>query len=121
MDRLAIGVRSMMRKMAGVTILDRRTNEWLDGVVKLVDIRKKWAKRKWKWARKIANMGDDRWTKKVSEWRPWERSRNRGRPKARWRDDFTITTGENWSRCAVENPVMWNTVLTRHIEMISNS
>ena len=121
LDRLATGVRSMMRKMAGVTLLDRRTNDWLEGVVKLVDIRKKWARRKWNWARKIANMQPDRWTKKVTEWRPWERNRSRGRPKARWRDDFTATTGENWSRCAVQNPDMWRTVLTRHVEKILNS
>ena len=118
LNRIKTAQRRMMRRMVGVTLLDRRTNEWLHGTVKLQDIRVTWIKRKWKWAQKIANMKHARWTKIVSEWRPWNRYRAAGRPRARWKNDLTAGCGENWMSVAVRTPDIFRQSMQRHIEMI---
>ena len=47
--------------------------------------------RKLTWASHIARIQDSRWTSQVTDWRPMDGSRPRGRPSKRWRneiDDF---------------------------------
>ena len=38
LNRLAVAQRRMERRLAGTTLRDRRTNEWLQGVTKVVDV-----------------------------------------------------------------------------------
>ena len=38
--------------------------------------------------------------KKITEWCPINKTRNRGRPARRWRDDGKLTVGIEWSRIA---------------------
>ena len=48
-------------------------------------------RRKWRWAYKLANYDDTRWSKRVFLWNPGAVKRNYrkvGRPVARWDDDF---------------------------------
>ena len=42
--------------------------------------------RKWTWVGHVARLQDNRWTSKVTDWRPMDGSRPRGRPSKRWRD-----------------------------------
>ena len=49
--------------------------------------------RKWRWAKKIATIGEDSWTLKALKWDPspqmnLSENRNVGRPKMRWADDI---------------------------------
>ena len=44
-------------------------------------------KTKWKWARHIARMKENRWTIRSTEWQI-KGVRSVGRPKRRWRDDI---------------------------------
>uniref|UniRef100_A0A914UYA0 Endonuclease-reverse transcriptase n=1 Tax=Plectus sambesii TaxID=2011161 RepID=A0A914UYA0_9BILA len=93
--RLATTQRRMECRMIGVRLLDHRSNEWLRGVTKVVDIVKAARRRKWQWARKVATMSNDRWAKRITEWRP-PSTRGRGRPRRRWRDIICKTAGANW-------------------------
>ena len=55
---------------------------------------------KWRWAGHIMRLTDERWTKKITEWCPINKTRNRGRPARRWRDDLKLAAGVEWSRIA---------------------
>ncbi|KAK0425018.1 hypothetical protein QR680_008985 [Steinernema hermaphroditum] len=59
--RLATAQRRMERRMAGVRLLDRRTNEWLRGVTKVKDIDEAARRRKWNFAWKMANGSPEKW------------------------------------------------------------
>ena len=50
LNRLAVAQRRMERRLAGTTLRDRRTNEWLRGVTKVVDVVDEAQKRKWSYA-----------------------------------------------------------------------
>ena len=104
--RLATTQRRMERRMIGVRLLDHRSNEWLRGVTKVVDIVKAARRRKWQWARKVATMSGDRWAKRITEWRP-PSARGRGRPRRRWRDTICKTAGANWMLMA-QDVSSWN-------------
>ncbi|GFN86712.1 endonuclease-reverse transcriptase [Plakobranchus ocellatus] len=45
-------------------------------------------RQKWRWAGNIAREKDNRWTKRCTESQPRSGRRDRGRPEARWMDDF---------------------------------
>ena len=117
LERLGVAQRKMMRRMLGVTLLDRRRNDWLMQVLQIPDIRSRAIRRKWNWARKISMMTDDRWTKKVNEWYPMTRKRRAGRPKTRWRDEFVENTqNTNWSLIARTDPHAWLSALNGRIQ-----
>lgn len=113
-DKLAVAQRKMERRIVGVSLLDRRTNEWLRNRTKLKDLREEAVKIKWKWARRIAMMEQSRWAKKITEWRPWAKKRHMGRPRRRWRDDFKEMLGETWMRQA-DNYAQWKQFMLQHI------
>ena len=45
-------------------------------------------------------MRRDRWTRRVTEWRPTNGKRTSGRQKRRWRYDLTTYMGPTWARLA---------------------
>jgi len=101
--KLITAQRAMMRRMAGTTLLDRRTNDWLKEKVPLEDARVLALRRKWQWARRLAKMEGERWAKRMTEWQPREWARRRGRPKRRWRDDLVEALGTRWMAVARED------------------
>ena len=115
---LITGQRRMMRKMIGVTLFDRHTNEWLSRTVRLPDIRERAAMRKWSWARHVSRMENDRWAKTMVEWCPIDAPRPPGRPKQRWRDEFEEAVGRNWMRIAREEMHTWKDKMLRRIVQI---
>jgi hypothetical protein len=94
----------MERIMVGISLRDRKTNDWLRRTTKLTDVVESYKRRKWRWASKIAQMDNDRWAKLVTEWRPWMGKRGRGRPRRRWRDDIVQVAGVNWLAAASDKP-----------------
>ena len=54
---------------------------------------------KCKWTGHIAQMKDNRWTIRSTEWQT-EGVRSAGRPKRRWRDDIVGQQGAVWTRTA---------------------
>lgn len=117
-DKLATTQRKMERRMVGTTLLDRKTNDWMRGVTKLIDVRREAVVRKWKWAKKIAMMATERWARTLTEWQPLNKKRPQGRPRIRWRDDFRQHFGERWMPVAVEEHRRWRQFMLQHIEMI---
>lgn len=105
--RLIVTQRSMMRKMIEVTRMDKRTNEWLHRMVPVQDIRVRAMYRKWNWARRVANLNDDRWAYRILNLTPLNSLRKRGRPRLRWRDEIVKAIGNNWDSICRRHPYMW--------------
>jgi hypothetical protein len=63
---------------------------------------------KWQWAGHISSRTDNRWGKRVLEWRP--------RPQARWSDDLRRTAGRSWMRVA-EVRARWRTVGEAYVQL----
>ena len=101
-EKLAVAQRRMERFMTGISLRDRKTNEWLRGVTKVDDAVQSARERKWRWARKVALMDGSRWARAVTEWQPRIGKRARGRPKTRWRDAIVKAAGINWIRRATD-------------------
>ncbi|KAI8426807.1 hypothetical protein MSG28_014490 [Choristoneura fumiferana] len=60
---------------------------------KVVDVGHRVAELKWAWAGHVCRRHDERWSKRVLEWRPRLGKINLGRPPARWSDDIVVTAG----------------------------
>ena len=86
--KLQAAQRNMERSMLGITWSDRKTNEWIRAHTKVPDILEVVKDRKWKWAGHISRMQDNRWTAQLTDWRPRDGKRGRGRPSKRWRDEL---------------------------------
>jgi hypothetical protein len=54
----------------------------------------------WQWAGHISRRTDNRWGKRVLEWRPRLGKHSVGRPQARWSEDLRRTVGRSWMRVA---------------------
>ena len=63
-------------------------NEWVRCKTKVRDIIDVIKTNKWTWAGHVARMRDDRWTSNITDWRPMDGKRPRGRPLKRWRDEI---------------------------------
>ena len=85
---------------------------------------------KWVWAGKVANMDEDRWTKRVTTWRDsaWQADHGKDteRPlrdspgnRSRWEDEIRKYTGQhdlgNWI-LAAQNHALWHS----HTEQFIN-
>ena len=79
----------MERSMLNITYHDRKTNTWVRAKTGVTDMIKTARRMKWSWAGHISRLKDDRWTKRITTWKPYGRKRLRGRPAKRWRDDLT--------------------------------
>ena len=110
LNRLAVAQRRMERRLAGTTLRDRRTNEWLRGVTKVVDVVDEAQKRKWSYAW-MGRMGQERWLsalllcdrERQDEWAGQERE-----------DELSKKCGtKNWTRIANEN-LLTDWLLLRH-------
>ena len=84
-----------------ITYHDRKTNTWVRAKTGVTDVIKTTRRMKWSWAGHISRLKDDRWTKCITTWKPYERKRLRGRPAKRWRDDLDEYWNETtWQRTA---------------------
>ena len=111
-NKLAAAQTKMERSMLNVTYKDRRTNIWVRERTKLIDIIYTVRKMKWSWAGHINRLKDDRWTSRVTTWRPYDKKRRQGRPAKRWRDDLDKYWSDTiWQRTA-QDRVIWR----RHAE-----
>ena len=86
--KLAAAQTKMERSMLNITYHDRKTNTWVRAKTGVTDVIKITRRMKWSWAGHISRLKDDRWTKRITTWKPYERKRLRGRPAKRWRDDL---------------------------------
>ena len=89
-EKLRVAQRAMERRMLGITRRDRIRNEEIRRRTGVKDVILEANNLKWSWAGHIARRQDNRWTRRVTEWRPRgeEARRSRGRQRRRWRDVF---------------------------------
>uniref|UniRef100_A0A914UTX3 Endonuclease-reverse transcriptase n=1 Tax=Plectus sambesii TaxID=2011161 RepID=A0A914UTX3_9BILA len=98
--RLATTQRQMERRMIGARLIDRISNKRLRGITKIRDLVQAARQRKWRLARKVAMMSQDRWARRLTEWRPRIGKRDVGRPRRRWQDVISKTAGVQWMQAA---------------------
>ena len=99
--KLAAAQTKMGRSMLNITYHDRKTNTWVRAKTEVTDVIKTTRRLKWSWAGHISRRKDDRWTKRITTWKPYGRKRLRGRPAKRWRDDLDEYWNETtWQRTA---------------------
>lgn len=97
-QRIARTQRAHERRMLGIKLSDRKTNEWIREQTKITEVMERAAELKWRWAGHVARRTDDRWTRLILEWRPRLGRRSVGRPVTRWRDDIKERAGIQWMR-----------------------
>ena len=79
-NKLAAAQINMERRMLGITMRDRKTNEWIREKTKVQDILKRIMLGKWTWAGHVARRTNGIWTTSVTEWTPRTGKRSQGRP-----------------------------------------
>lgn len=99
-EQLRVTQRAMERIMLGVTLRDKIHNSEIRNRTKITDVMKQIASLKWQWTGHIARQDTNRWTQRVTCWRPRETKRSIGRPQKRWIDDVQKVAGKKWMRIA---------------------
>ena len=100
-NKLRVTQRAMERSMLGISLRDKKTNQWIRQQTKVVDVMERIASLKWNWAGHIARMSDERWTKTIMDWRP-PTTRPTGRPPERWTNGIKRVAGNNWQQTATD-------------------
>ena len=100
LEKLRVTQRAMERAMLGVSLRDKIRNEDIRRRTKVTDIAFRVCRLKWQWAGHIARRTDNRWGRKVLEWRPRIGKRSVGRPPTRWTDDIVKVAGNRWMQMA---------------------
>ena len=90
---------SAWKNRLNITWRDRKTAKQIREKTKVRDMTKTMSKLKWDWAGHVARRTDNRWTSRITFWKPRETQRNRGRPRKRWRDDLDSFL-KHWHRVA---------------------
>ena len=102
-NKLAAAQTKMERSMLNITYKDRKTNILVRKQTNVIDIISNVIK-KWSWTGHINHLKDDRWTSRVTTWRPYDKKRRKGRPVKRWRDDLDkYWSNTIWQRTARDN------------------
>ena len=114
-----VAQRAMERAMLGVSLKDRIRNEYIRHRTKVIDIAQRISKLKWQWAGHISRRTDNRWGRRVLEWRPRLGKRSVGRPQARWDDDLRKTAGRCWMRQA-EDRALWRSLGEAYVQQWTN-
>jgi hypothetical protein len=91
-----VAQRAIERGMLGVSLRDRIRHQVIRQRTKVTDIAHRISMLKWQRADHIRHRTDNRWGKRVPEWRPRLGERSVGRPQARWSDDLRRTAGRSW-------------------------
>ncbi|TKR58647.1 hypothetical protein L596_030063 [Steinernema carpocapsae] len=68
--KLAVAQRRMERRMAGVRLIDHRSNDWLRGVTKIKDVTETAARRKWSLRLKDGQRQRRQVATRIEAWRP---------------------------------------------------
>ena len=112
-------LRSMQRAHERITLnitwWDHKTAEWIREQTKLRDILETISKAKWTLAGHLTRRTDNRWTTKLTFWQPRGHTRNKGRPKFRWRDDLDKFR-KHWHRDASDR-LRWRQMGKAYVQL----
>ena len=125
-NKLAAAQTKMERSMLNITYKYRRTNIWVRERTKLINIMYTVRKMKRSWAGHINRLKYDRWTSRVTTWRPYDKKIRQGRPAKRWRDDLDKYLSDTiWSHVLllrfVAGNVDVNTPASKRSQVIGNT
>ena len=106
-NKLAAAQTNMERSMLNITYKYRNINIWVRERTKVIDITNSVRKMKWSWAGHINRLKDDRWTSRITTWRPYGKKIRQGRPSKRWRDDLDKYWSDTIWRRTAQDRVIW--------------
>ena len=86
----------MERKLLGISLLHRWSNQHIRDTTKVVDWVQLAERKKIDWANRVRQMDESRWTKILTTWVPYSHKRSQGNPRTRWRDSLQFTIGKDW-------------------------
>lgn len=112
--KMQVTQRNMERTILNIKRKDKKRIEWIREKTKMEDIRTTIMKAKWRWAGHVARMREDRWTRKTTEWKPWNQKMSQGRPMTRWYDDIRKIAGRRWMTTA-QDRAMWKNLEEAYI------
>ena len=101
-NKLRTAQRALERKMLNLKLQDKIPCSEIRTRTKIIDIIEYTLKSKWRWARHIARMKDNRWIKHCTDWQPRRGKSSRGRPCRRWQDEISSKEGTTWNRKATD-------------------
>jgi hypothetical protein len=78
----------MEGSMLGIMLRDRKIHQWIRSKTGVQDIVHFAKRSKWRWVGHIARLNDGRWTRLVTDWKPFVGKRRIGRPARRWKDEL---------------------------------
>ena len=82
-------------------IAGQKNKVWVREKTKVTDVIEQVRRRKWTWAGHVSRIRDNRWTLRITTWKPYERKRPRGRPARCWSDELDdYWKGTIWQRMA---------------------
>ena len=117
--KFKVAQRAMERAMLGVSLRDKIRNDNIRKRTGVTDVAQRISKLKWQWAGHICRRADNRWGRKLIEWRPRSGKRSAGRPPARWTDDLKKAAGSGWTRRA-EDRIWWRTLEEAYVQQWTN-
>ena len=65
-----------------ISVSDRKRSTCIREKNKVKNIMQVVKQQKWRWAGHVARMNDNRWTKRLTDWHPYNKKRSRKRPVA---------------------------------------
>ena len=98
----------MERSILNITLKDKIRNDVIRERTRVKDVTKEALEKKSSWAGHVARMANCRWAKMMTEWKPREGRRARGKPKRRWRDEVEEAIGTKWMQVAQDRDVWKN-------------
>jgi hypothetical protein len=118
-EQLRVTQRAMERAMLNISLRDKIPNTEIRRRTKVTDIMEKIATLRWQWVAHVARQDTNRWSHKVTFWRPRETKRSVGRPKKRWIDDITAVAGKQWMRIAKDREA-WKQLEEAYVQQWMN-
>ena len=92
--------------MLSITYQDRQTNIWVIAKTKVTDVIGQVRRRKWTWAGHVSRIRTNRWIR-VTNWKPCERNRFKGRQAGRRRDELDDYWKDTIWQMIAEDRQMW--------------
>ena len=113
-EKFAVTERAMERRICGVTLRDKISNEALRQRTGVRDVIDEMYAAKRRWAGHVARQQDNRWTSRLTDWLPRNCKRPLGRPRTRWDEPTVKLFGQRWKQKAQERMV-WRSVDLRSV------
>ena len=96
----------MERAMLGIATRDRHRSTGIMAKTGAKDIVQVVKKQKWIWAGHVARKNDNKWTKRITDWCPYNDKTSKKRPGTRWRGEIEIFAEKNRAKYSTRQAVI---------------